>query len=419
MSGKVIWFVNHYAGGPGIGRAFRPYYLSRYWQKDGYKVYVITASFHHLMDKNESLSGGQVVNGVNYVFLDTPSYHGNGLGRIRNMLSFSYQLLADKRLGSGGIPAPDVVIASSPHPYAIFSVKRLARRYGAFLVFEVRDLWPLSLVELSGVSPIHPLVALTAITERYAYRIADHVVSLLSNAETYMRRRGLKEGRFTYIPNGVSIEHATFDTVDDSVKYKSGLLEAIQEFKSHGKFLVGYTGAHGEPNNLGVLLHSAKRLQDQERENVHFILVGKGDYKCKLMEQADGMGLSNVSFYDAVSKQEILSILKYFDVGFISLLPKPLFKYGISPNKLFDYMLSRLPVLYAVEAGNHPVREAACGVEVSPGSSEEIAGAISDLMNLPQCKLREMGSNGRSYVERYHDFSRLAKRYTRIFEQAQ
>jgi len=232
-------------------------------------------------------------------------------------------------------------------------------------------------------------------------------------AESYMRKRGLRTGRFTCIPNGVSLSDAAgADThVPESV-----LIERVNTLKSQGRFLICYAGAHGGPNNLGLLLRTAERLQNRGVQKAHFLLVGKGDHKQSLMKQANMMGLSNVSFYIPVPKQEILMVLKHVDAGFISLLPRPLFKFGLSPNKLFDYMLSYLPIVYAIDSGNHPVRDANCGIEVMPDSSKAVADAILKLMQLSPSELKVMGINGRDYVVKNHNFENLAKQYSCIFE---
>src|SRR5690606_28442346 len=108
---------------------------------------------------------------------------------------------ADSLIAQYGVP--DAIIGSSPHPYMFLATHRLARRYNAASIFEVRDLWPLSLVEFAGVSPRHPLVVATGWLEKFAYRKADSVVSLQSGSQPYMCGRGLAAERWHYIPNGV------------------------------------------------------------------------------------------------------------------------------------------------------------------------------------------------------------------------
>lgn len=173
----VIWYVHPYAGGPGIGRYCRPFELGKAWQRAGARPLVITASFHHLLDEPGAHPAHVDVEGVPYAFLSVPSYRTNGLGRVVNMAIFTAQIWRQAARLAQRYGRPDLVIGSSPHPYAFLGTHAVARRFGARSVFEVRDLWPLSLVELAGVSPAHPMVRVTAWLERYAYRHADTVVS--------------------------------------------------------------------------------------------------------------------------------------------------------------------------------------------------------------------------------------------------
>ncbi len=304
-----------------------------------------------------------------------------------------------------------VIIASSPHPYAIPSAGYLARRYGSRLIVEVRDLWPASLVQLTGISPHHPFVWFTAWFERYAYRRADCLVSLMPLAEPYMRKRGLPPDRFTYIPNGATISE--IPEPKDIEPFP--LLGAILQSKEDRYFNLCYAGAIGEPNNLELLLNAAALLQSQKDLKVRVFVIGKGDQQETLERMSCNLGLKNIFFCPPVAKREILIILRHADAGFISLQTKPLFFYGVSPNKLFDYMLCSLPVIFAIDAGNNPVQDADCGFSVSPDSPQQVAETIQKLASMPSQQRARLGDNGYRYLIAHHDYFVLAERYMRLF----
>ena len=110
------------------------------------------------------------------------------------------------RLRIKALFAPDVVIASSTYPFDFVAARSIARLTGARLIFELHDLWPLSPMELGGMSRWHPFIVATQLAEDYVCRWADKVVSLLPRAESHLAERGLAPGKFEFIPNGVVLD---------------------------------------------------------------------------------------------------------------------------------------------------------------------------------------------------------------------
>jgi len=200
--GKTIWILNHYAGSRIHGMEYRHYYLARHFQRLGFAPAIVCASFHHLMTMRPETSHGEV-DGIPYVWIKTCQYEGNGLGRVFNMTEFSLKL-ACRRLGA--LPRPDVIVASSPHPFVAVNGAHLARKYSAKFIFEVRDLWPLTLLEVGGHSTHHPFIRAMAWAERTGYERCDYAVSLLGGARDYMVAHGLDEDKFVHIPNGFDVE---------------------------------------------------------------------------------------------------------------------------------------------------------------------------------------------------------------------
>lgn len=405
-----IWYIHPYAGGPGVGRYDRPFHIARHWKDEGFRPVIITTANHHLLDKPFP-QGPQNIEGVPYHFVEAPAYKGNGLDRIANMATFSARLLAQ---GAGFVERygrPRMIIASSPHPYAFPASLRLARRYGARSVFEVRDLWPLSLVELAGVNPLHPLVQVTGLIERFAYRRADITVSLLPLARDHMVTRGLSPERFCYIPNGVEPQELQPSESESAV-----VLQA-RAWRERGLFVIVYAGAIGRPNNVETLARAVLDLRDAGHTRIKAIIVGRGERSDALANLvASRAGQDTVGLFGQVAKREIYRLFDQSDAGYLSLLPEPLFRFGISPNKLFDYMLAALPIISAVRAGNDPVGEAQCGLSVAPDRPDEIAAAILSLSLLPTLNKQAMGQRGRRYVIDNHGYDRLAHRYLSLLQ---
>lgn len=190
-----ILYINHYAGSPRHGMEYRPYYLAREWVRLGHVVQIVGSSQSHIRSRQPQLAGhhrlDETIDGIQYTWFETPQYVGNGIGRVRNMSSFVSRLYFEsKRLAAEF--RPDVVIASSTYPMDIWPAHRIAKLANAKLVFEIHDLWPLTPMELGGMSKWHPFIMLLQAAEDYAYRHADAVVSMLPKVRQYVESRGRK-----------------------------------------------------------------------------------------------------------------------------------------------------------------------------------------------------------------------------------
>lgn len=398
-----IWYVHPYAGGPGVGRYWRPYYFSKLWNQAGHKSVVISAGYHHLLEPDQRRSGSCTIQGAEYAYVPTLRYLGNGIGRMLSMLVFSLMLLPFCMLLAVKRGRPDVVIYSSPHPFGVATCWLAARMLRAKFVFEVRDIWPLSLVELGGLAPSNPLVRVTGWIERFAYGRADKVVSLLPCAESHMAQKGLRAGKFLWVPNGVD----SGDIQPGASDLSNEFLQHVRSLRDKGTFVVMYAGAHGEPNALEGLVRSAAMLK-QQNANVKIILVGKGERKAELEAIAVAEESGLVDFFGQQPKEVIMEALKLASAGYISLKSEPIFRFGVSPNKLWDYMLVALPVIFACHAGNDPVGDNRCGISADPESAESIADAILQLTRLSVGERVEMGIRGRDAVLQHYTYERLA-----------
>jgi len=281
----------------------------------------------------------------------------------------------------------------------------------------VRDLWPLSLVELAGVRSTHPLVRFTAWLENYAYAKADAVVSLLPGTLPYMQEHGLDPARWRYVPNGVQAEPEPATGTDEEAS--SPPLRQARQWRAQGRCVVVYAGALGVPNHVGSLVQAMEILRDRGDDRLAALIVGRGEEAPRLEEMVRSRKLQDrVAIYPQIPKPAVSALLGNADAGYISLRPEPLFRFGVSPNKLFDYMLARLPVIFAVDAGNDPVRDCGCGYSVSPDNAGEIAGALAGFASLPVEARQAMGQRGFRHVVQNHEYGRLAARYLEIVDRA-
>ena len=416
-----ILYINHYAGSPLHGMEYRPYYLAREWVRSGHAVRMLAGGFSHVRAQQPDLaalrttgavpdgrSTAQVIDGIAYHWYATPAYGGNGLGRVKNIWAFLRQVWLDAPRIALDFQ-PDVVIASSTYPMDIWvahRIVRLARQQGrpCKLVFEVHDLWPLSPIELGGMSPKHPFIRLCQAAENYAYRHADVVVSMLPKVADHMQAHGLDLRKLHIVPNGIALE----EWQGDPAPLREDLARHIAAQKAAGRKVVGYAGSHGTPNALDVLLQAAARMQT---EPFSFVLVGDGHEKTALQQQAQALGLQHVAFFGPVPKAQIPSFLAQIDIAYIGWQRVPIYRFGIAPNKLMDYMMARCVVLHSVEAGNDPVAEAGCGLTVPPADPPAIADGLRQLARLDAATRERMGAAGRQFVLDNHIYPVLARRF--------
>ena len=403
-----ILLINHYAGSPRHGMEYRPYYLAREWVRAGHRVQIVAAAYSHVRSRQPQIplqarALHEVIDGIAYRWLPAPAYGGNGLGRVRNIWAFlkrvwqaSPQLVREFK--------PDVVIASSTYPMDIWVARRMARLAGATLVYEVHDLWPASPMALAGLSRWHPFIMLCQKAENDAYRDADGVVSMLPKVAAHMSAHGLDLKRLHIVPNGITLD----EWDGPAAPLGADLAAHLAAVKKAGRALVGYAGSHGQPNALDVLLDAAALLTD---EPISFVLVGDGMERARLAARVRDEGLVNVAMFDPIPKAQIPALLSRFDVAYIGWLRMPLYRFGIAPNKLMDYMMAGCAVLHSVEAGNDPVAEAACGLTVVPESAAAVAQGVRQLAALTPDERKVLGARGRAFVMAHHTYPVLAQNF--------
>jgi glycosyltransferase involved in cell wall biosynthesis len=394
--GRVIWIVNQYAGSPRHGMEYRHYHLARALVARGHRVVVITGTRSHLFTRPPEVSKQftlETIDGITYCWVDGPGYErAISLGRIINMAAFALRLL---RLPVARLPRPDAILVSSPSLFPLPVAARWARRFGARFAFEVRDIWPLTLRELGGLSTRHPLVLLMQWLEDFGYRSADVVVSVLPAAADHMRSRGMDPAKFHYLPNGIELDG----------RRQGATPEVVRAAIKPGAFTVGFVGTLGRANVLETLIDAAKLV---EPDGVQVVVVGHGPERDQLM--ARGADASNIVFVGPIPKDDVAAALALFDACYVGYRRSSLYRFGVSPNKLYDYMAAGRPVLFAADAANQPVREAECGRTVPPEDPHALADAIRSLAAAPSDERARLGANARTYVAEHHDYTRLADR---------
>ena len=399
-----VWLINHYAVPPSEPGGTRHYNLARELIRSGHDVTVIASNLNHATGMRINCANGKLCTfdkfgEVPFLLLRVPAYRSK-MTRLWNMFVFAFEVWSG--LGSQRMRKPDIVIGSSVTLLAAFAAERLARRLGVPFVLEIRDLWPQTLIDM-GMRPYHPAVVGFGMIERYLYRNADKIVTLLPNASEYMVPRGARLEDITWIPNGVNVELMPFPHIPTP---------------PHDAFTVMYAGFHGLSDDLDSVLDAAAILNKEAFGRFCFRFVGDGPNKRELQRKVATENIANVVFDDPVPKREMFSILQEADAFIIASKKTDLYRYGISPNKLHEYMAAARPTIVAGNSHNNPIAEAAAGISVAPEDSRAIARAAETLAALPIDERWKMGLRGRQYIEEHHDFSLLASRLEQVLRSA-
>jgi len=400
---KNILIINEYAGSPRYGMTFRHYYLAREFINKGYKTTIVTGSYSHFLKKfpnmQNSLYKNEIIDGVNYLWIKVMKYSKSfDKKRALKWFEFTYKLFfITKYLDE----KPDIIICSSSAPFAIIPAYYLSKKFNAKLVFEVRDIWPMTLVEIGGFSKNNLFIKFMGLFEKFALKKSDILVSNLQNYTKHIKELGINREAH-WVSNGIYLQE---------MKNIKELDISIADLIPKNKFIIGYTGKLGVSNAITYLIEAAEILAKQS--DICFVIVGDGQEKENLIKKAQT--LSNVVFINPIEKSEIHSMLKLFDVCYIGLQKEKLFKYGVSPNKLYDYMYSAKPILHSIDTSNDIVKLSNCGISVEAENSKEIAKSILDFYNMDEIQRNNLGKNGKSYVLEYFTYDKLAEKFIKIF----
>lgn len=371
---RYVLVLNHFA--VPTGRAGGTRHVELFGRlNEGWSHMILAADRSLLTGKRDLRSVGDLR------VVPTTPYHGNGVSRVLNWVSYA----ATATFAGMRSPRPNVVYASSPHLLAGLAGYLISRIRRAGLVLEIRDLWPEILVQMGRMRPTSLMYRLLRRLELFLYRKADEIVVLAEGSARAIRDSCPRAPAITFIPNGS--DPGMFSTDAD----RAGLRD---RFHMRGLAFV-YAGAHGPANGLHLVLDAASEIRDELPE-VQFILVGDGIEKDALTAEATRRGLDNVVFIDPVAKTEMPGLLAAADVGLHMLADVPLFRYGVSPNKLFDYMAAGLPVVT-----NCPgevadlVTVAGAGIAIEPRG---LADGVRAIARLDEQQKTQWGENGRRFI---------------------
>ena len=410
-----IWIMNHYASGMYFDHGGRHYNFAKYLRRAGYAPVIFSANSKHgkaeRFLETDALWEERIAEEIDtpFVFVRARTYTGNGKQRVLNMIDFYRNVKKAAKEYAAQHGKPDVIYASSVHPLTLVAGIQLAKQFGVKCVCEVRDLWPESIVAYSDrFTKNNPLIKLLYRGEKWIYEKADAVVFTMEGGYDYIVEQGwgkeIPRSKVHHINNGVDLE--LFDYNREHFRVEDPELDDPKVFK------VIYTCSIRRVNNLGLLLDAAKCVKDPR---VKLLIWGDGDEREALERRVRDEKIANVEFKGRVEKKYVPSIVSRANLNFAHNAPSPLFRFGISFNKLFDYLAAGKPVLCDFPCPYNPAVTYGAGIEVSGTQPQQIAKAIDALVTSAEQEWQSYCANARRAAEDY-DFKRLTDKLIAVIE---
>lgn len=385
--------------------AARVFELSREWVRLGHEVEVLTGFPNHPTGVVPPEYRGELwrrerVDGIDV--LRAPIYAAPNRDLARRSANYLSYALSASLVGPLLARRPDVLIATSPQFLTGVAGFWLSRLFRCPFVFEVRDLWPRSIVAVGALPESSPLVRGLEVVEQALYRAADRIVVVTDSFLDEIAAHGIDRAKLAVVKNGVDLELFCPMPKENAQRQRFGL---------SGKFVATYVGTHGLAHGLGTILDAAERLRDDPR--FAFLLVGEGAEKAVLKARAASLGLANVRFVDQQPRAVIAEIVAASDVCLVLLRGKELFK-SVIPSKIFEFMGGGRPILMGVEGEARALlEESGGGVCFPPEDAGALVARLRELA-LDPTRLEALGRAGRAHVEENFSRPALAQRYLEI-----
>jgi len=347
--------------------ASRTYEHAVRWVASGADVTIITCAPNYPQGKVHSGYSNvwrtvEEIDGIRVVRVKTYITSNSGfLRRILDYVSFMFSAvffgLFEKR--------PDLVVGTSPQLFAAMGAWLLSVFRWRPFVFELRDLWPASIVTVGAMRQGIGIRLLEKL-ELFLYRRAKLIVSVTESFKHDLVKRGIDGDKISVIRNGVDLSR--FQPRPPSA-------EMATRLGVNDKFVVAYLGTHGMAHALENVLNAAHLLV--ERTGICFLFVGDGACKDAIRNKAQEMELDNVVFCDSVPKEEMPDLWSICDVALVHLKNEPVFS-TVIPSKIFEAFGMGKPVMIVQPDGEAVdiIRHGQAGEWVAPEDAEALSRAV-------------------------------------------
>ena len=415
---KTIWIIDHYSSEPKHGGVSRQYDFAKELSKRGYKVVIIASSFSHYTHSyisEDNCAICSISDNAYYAYLKTFPYETNrGTGRIKSM--FSFKRAVRKYCGqiAEQCGKPDVVVGCSIHPLAWLAAYKVAKKYNVKFIAEVRDLWP-EMWRLNGEKQWYdPMVLFFGFIEKITYKRANKIIYSMLYGDKYIcDKLGFPKDKVALIGQPLDCERFDEDAVLKEYLIPQDIINFIGD-----SFLCVFTGYYMDYEGVYVMLEAAKILK-QKQLPIKMVFVGSGTEKDGMIKYMQENALNNVYVGDRISKEAIPALLRKADICMAHCATKDKeesFKYGISKNKVNEYLYSNSCIIYGRNDPEDPVSKFGAGFVVKPFSAEEFSEKIEVIYNMTKEERAVFAANGRNYAINYHRVDKLVDKLLEVYD---
>ena len=300
---------------------------------------------------------------------------------------------------------PDIIMGVSPQLITALSALFLSIKLKKPFISDILDLWPESLIQLKPEMKHNPYTWFLYYLERLIYRKSKSIIVCVEKFKNHIVSKGIDEKKIHFISNCTYPNHFTPDKPVEYYKEKYKI----------NRFTVAYTGAIGVANNPYLILDIAKRLENQP---IDFLILGEGPLREEIEKKIENDNIKNVKIYKTIPKRNILNFLANVDLCLITVNKTELYKYGLSPNKLFDYMLAGKPILITAKPEySEFVKDSGCGFYADPENLDEIVSTVMKVYNMPKNEREEMGKRGKDYILKFYSEQSLGDKLEEVINQ--
>lgn len=409
---RKIWIMNHYSIGQLVSKGGRHYWFSKELKKRGYLPVVFGCN-----KKHNSVGGYFDFDGlwkeqlsedrVPFVSIKSSSYKRNGLGRIKNMVMFAINMIRIAKDVENKYGKPDVIYASSVHPFTLFVGEYLAWCFKVKCIVEIRDLWPETFVALGLIKRESLFAKLLYAGEKWIYQHAGALIFTMEGGKDYIRDKGWDiehSGKIDlsdvhYINNGIDLEQFNYNKEHYQIE--------DDDLNNPDIFKFVYTGSIRRANCVEKIIPVAEYFQHNGNNRIRFLIWGSGDCLPLIEKMINEKGLKNVVLKGSVEKKNIPFIVSSGDCNLFFLQEAPeLYKYGVSTNKSFDYLAAGKPMLIFSHCGYSLVEKYQCGLHCHNNDTDSYINTIEEIFEISRDEYELMCANARRAAKEF-DFSRL------------
>jgi hypothetical protein len=391
---KKIFIFRQWASSPEKTGGTRHYILSSALIKNDYDVTIFTSNFNHHKkienyDFKESYHSNYF-NGVRFIWIKSFPYFKNNWRRFVNIIDFSVKSFKISLDLLKYEKVPDVVIGSIAHIFTVFIAYLLKIKTGSKFFLDIGELWPQVFVATGKMGKYNPICVLLNKIMFFLYNKSDYIICSARDSESYLKKIGYGR-KLLYIPPGIEIDANYSNTITK---------------KKNSVTYLYYAGSFQPIYPIKSIIDAAKILQDEDKLNIRYVLIGDGSEKNKLIEYANGLKLKNIEFKESMPKKELISNLRNAD-GF--LLVEKYKSFGFS-NKLIDYLFIGRPLIYAAPTTNPDLENAQFCYYHNKAVPNVISDDSHSIANLSEKKWIEMCCSAKKYLAENHDINMIAKR---------